>query len=270
MDHNPYAPLPVGAQTPSAPPLSLAGEWSIANVISIAWNLYKRRWLAISLSTLIGMFFMSAPAMAGIFIALRMGNLPGTPTFDRLSLFLELFGLFWVPMFEAGMYRQWVVVARGGNPKVSQIFSESESYGRYLGLRLLVGLPYLILRQLAPLQVRGSYDTINVCLQAVGVVVFVILHLRGLVLAGFYVVDAGQDPRTAIVSSLNAIAGERAKFAGFIVAAICMAFGGYLLCGGGLLVAWPVVHIAGALIYLQLRARLPAEEPSSEEGETQG
>lgn len=93
---------------------------------SSAWNALRGKWGTAAISILICALIMSLPS---ILYYTRFLAIVGTV----LSVLLGAFTTY-------GQVNQWLIIARGGNPKVDDVFAASKLYGKVLLTYFLMGL----------------------------------------------------------------------------------------------------------------------------------
>jgi hypothetical protein len=228
---NPASPLDPGGGSPSGVPQ----EWTIEEVLRLAWDAMKLHWPAL----------VFGPLIAGI-----IGGIPGQiiqaagrVSHDRdvvlgTTIVGALTGMIIQPFFQGGLVRLQLQAVRGGSPALGEIFTGGSTYLRLLATNFLLFLAVF----------AGSLALI---------VPGVILAL-GLGMSQFYVVDQNMGPIEAMSASWNAMKGHKAHFLGFLLVSFLVALVGLAACCVGVIVAQAVIYVATAAIYTRVSGRTGA------------
>ncbi len=228
--YNPYAP-PVAAGMANAQAAAGAPlDWEIGEVLSQAWGIFKQHALVLILAPFVSQVISQAIGFVIQFAVAAVGDsLILASILGLVALIVQLgVGVF----FAAGLTRIFVGAARGETPEFGVLFSGGD---RVLPLFLNLMLLYLLC-------------TVGMILLIVpGVIVGL-----GLMLSMYYCVDRNQGPIEALRSSWDATQGQKGKLFLFVLAAIGISLLGALACLIGIFVAYPVVLLAGAIIYTRL------------------
>ncbi|MEO7097547.1 MAG: hypothetical protein ABI175_30075 [Polyangiales bacterium] len=231
--YNPYAAPSGGPATPPGPgELGAPQPWAVGEVITTAWDLFKRQ---------------AAPLVVAAMIASAMSALPGQIPAILAALHVvepnsvEYWSIFGVTTFigqiigawiNCGMVKIYLDAARGREPHVPDLFSGGARFLPMLGANLLIFL--VVFFGMILLIVPG------------------IIAALGLSLTQYYVIDREMGPMEALRASWDAMKGNKGRMFGFMWAAFGIMLLGALACCMGTLAAAPTVGVAMAIIYLRV------------------
>jgi uncharacterized membrane protein len=233
--YNPYAAPQAGPQMPMAPQYGGGGgpqPWEIGDVLGHAWNVFKPNWATLLFSYLLALFIGALPGQVpGILV--QAGALDQQDAvYAILLLVFSLVGYVIGAFFQAGYIKIWLAAARGQTPQFGDLFSGGGRFFWVFLANLLLGLAIgfgLIL-----LIVPG------------------IILACGLWFTPYFVVDQNMGPIDALSASWKATDGNKGKIFLFALVAFLIILASELACCLPVLVALPVVGVAGATIYLRL------------------
>ncbi len=237
MSHyNPYAAPQATAPTPGA--TQQAGPpqpWEIGEVLSLAWEGFKRSW-----GVLVGSYFLSGligaiPGQVPAVAVLVGGVEQNSSTYWTMYSVCMFLGLVVQSFFQPGLTRIWLAVARGQSPDLGTLFGGASKF-----------LPVFASLLLVMLAILAGYVAL--------IVPGIILGL-GLMFAQFFVVDADMGPIDAMRASWNATKGHKGKLFLFALVGFLIAFGGFLACCIGMYVSFPLFFVALAIVYVRLSGR---------------
>lgn len=239
MNYNPYAAPQAQPPMPGAPvPGGGAQPWEVGEVLGIAWDGFKPNWATLVFTFLLGGFIASVPRMIpGLLVGAQVISQQDDsywPIFGACTLV----GILIQAFFQVGLTKIWLDVARGATPSFGDMFAGGSRYVPMLGAMLLQALAIMI-----------GYVML--------IVPGVILAL-GLSLTQFYVVDRNMGPIDAMKASWEATKGQKGKIFVFGLAACLVMLGGMLACCIGTYVAFPVVWVAAAVMYLRMSGQASA------------
>jgi len=237
VNYNPYqAPQAVAAG--GAPGL-IANHgpqpWAVGETFELAWEGFKRNWLALIAAFIIAAVVAVIPAgIPGGLVGARVLE-PGSAVYFSVFGVTQLVSFAIGSFFEAGMVRLFVTVARGQEADLGMLFGG--------GNKML----FVFLQRLL---------TYLVCCIA-GLLLFVpgVILAIGLCLATFFVVDADLGPVDAMKASWNATKGHKGSLFVFFLAVFGIRFLGLLACCVGTFVAAQISSVALAIIYVRLSGR---------------
>jgi len=221
------------------------------SAIQYGWNKFKDNWGEIIVAVLIGLAIV---IVVEIIVSIVIGGIAwgsgdgcsvsqstgrihcdsGPGFFSRLFGFGVLQALFWVA---GSVFQLWIIQAtlqlvRGERLEASRIMS-FEKFGPFVLAALLVGV----------LTVVGF-----ILLIIPGLLVLFFTHFYG-----FFVVDKDMSPIEAITASFNLVKEHIGVVLIFFLLSLLVLLVGAILCGIGLIVAWPVVIIATGYMYKRLQ-----------------
>jgi len=240
MDQNPYAAPKVD---PTASPRTYTGsgpgDWTIGEVIGVGWETTKANFLPLvggfTLILIINQVIQTVAQRAlglGTASTDPMAALRGVAAFMPVAIFLGIY-------FAIGQFRVALAAARGEEFQFARFFSGFD--------RLLPGILVSIVMYL-------------------GVFVgMLFLIIPGIVIAlGWSMVvpliaDSTSGLREMLSESWNATKGQRGQLFLFYLACCGVALLGLLALGVGILVAFPVIMIAMAEVYMCVTGRRSAQ-----------
>jgi len=240
VNYNPYAapqagPPPMMGAPMGGPPQGGAQPWDIGEILSLAWEGFKRCW-----GVLIGAIFVDA-LLAGIPGQIS-GGLVGAGVVDAgsapaiiLQTVLTLVGLAVGAFLATGLIRIFTTVARGGQPNFGDLFSGGSRMFSILGAQFLMGIAILL--GLILLVVPG------------------IILAIGLSFSSYFVADAGMGPIDALKASWAATTGSKGKLFLFGIVGFFIVLLGMLACCIGVFASAAVYSLAQAMIYVRLSGR---------------
>ncbi|MEO7110708.1 MAG: hypothetical protein ABI183_09740 [Polyangiaceae bacterium] len=238
MNYNPYAapqagPPPMMGAPPGGPPQGGAQPWDVGEILSSAFDGFKRTW-----GVLIGTIVIYA--VIAMIPGLILGGLQGAGVIDQDSAqiangIVQLIGLIIGAFFQTGLIRVFVTAARGGQPNIGDLFSGGGKMFHILATQILMGLAILL----------G----------------FILLIVPGIILAlglaysNYFVADANLGPIDAMKASWAATNGSKGKLFLFGFVAIFIMIGGIIACCIGVLPAAALLALAQAMIYVRISGR---------------
>jgi uncharacterized membrane protein len=232
---NPYAPPQANieassfGQHASGTPV----PWSVGEVISLSWDLVKKHWPALVFGPVIAQILAAIPGQLGGVLG-AIGGLSEDVTL-LISLPLTIVGMilgFWL---QGGTMKMFLSAARGGTPQLSDIFSGGAFTGRLVLTSLLIGLA-----------VMGGMLLLIVGAFIAGL---------GLLLAPYYVVDAGMRPMEAFRESWRSMKGNKGQVFELGLAFFGLALLGLLACVVGVFVVAAMGHAAVAIVFTRISGR---------------
>ncbi len=233
--YNPYAAPQAGPPNPTglAAPQGMGPQpWEIGEVLGHAWNVFKPNWATLVFSYLLNLILGSVPSfIPAILIATSVLDANSTEYWIVYSI-CTIAGLAVTTFFMAGLIKVWLAAARQQSPQFGDLFAGGARFLPLLASTLLVYV----------LAIVGFLFLI-----VPGVIV-----LLGLSLASFYVVDQGMDPIAAMKASWSATSGQKGKLFLFGLVGALLILGGCVACYLGLFVAFPLLMVGYATIYLRL------------------
>jgi hypothetical protein len=237
VNYNPYAapqagPPMMGAP-PGGPPQGGAQPWDVGEILSSAFEGFKRTW-----GVLIGTIVIYG--VIAMIPGLILGGLQGAGVIDQDSAqvangVVQLIGLIIGAFFQTGLIRVFVAAARGGQPNIGDLFSGGGKMFHILATQFLMGFAILL-----------------------GFICFIIpgfiLEL-GLAYSNYFVADANLGPIEAMKASWAATNGSKGKLFLFGFVAFFIFIGGMIACCIGILPAAAIVALAQAMIYVRISGR---------------
>jgi hypothetical protein len=243
MNYNPYAP-PQAAPPPNmaAPGAGSPQPWEIGEVLGLAWTAFTENWAVLVFSVLVTWLITLVPL--GIAFAFLM------PSFLQLQQNSMLDGLTsssqWAfrgvglaitvvqSFFQVGLIRIWISAARKGSPEFSEVFQGGRRFLPLLGLNLLLYIPY----QIASLLIFPAF------------VLYVVTWG-----AEYFIVDAELGVFASLMAYLRAVRGQWGMIVLFLFVGVLLFLAGSCACCVGLLVSYPLVEVAKAIVYLRVSGR---------------
>ena len=233
----PQGPVPVGDPRP----------WSVGEVLSLAWAGFQRSW-----AVLVGAYFVYfaissvvsyVPTVLTLANVLQPDSLEAMIASGVCTFVSILVGCLFMP----GLLRMTIQVARGQSPEFGELFAGVTHFLPYTASFLLTSLATLLGLFLA-------------CVPGVIVALAVML-------APYYVVDAGMGPIEAIKESLARTDGHKVNLFVLTLVGILLGFCGALACCVGFLATVPVYLVAMAIVYVRISGRGTTAGP---DGQPQG
>lgn len=180
-------------------------------------------------------------------------SIAGDGLFGTLfSLFFSIAGIFVSYLLVAGVIRAALAVTRGEEPDPGLLL-KTDHLGSYIVASLLVSLGIFI-----GLFFIGLFAVIVASLLVwLGIFIGLFAVIVALIVAfftffyGFFVIDRGDDPVTAIKSSVNLVKNNLGGVLGFVIVATVL---NIITCG----LAYGVTYIAGAYVYRTLNGETVA------------
>jgi hypothetical protein len=254
--YEPTATSSLGAE----PPIEAGLGWTIPEALAGGWQGYATAPIVLLLSYLLLLVIGLIPMMVALVITvwgLHVSPLSPdfAPTWQLVSIPCTMPMLFLGPYLEGGLTRQGLSAVRETEVTFGQLFSAADVWPRLLGLRLIWATPILLLQfvQTALLYTHRPAWPVTLLLYAVmlGLVLWMAL---GAVFASVYVVDRGLGPIEALGTSWRATAGQRGKVLLFCLCCFLLMMVAECTCFLPVLVAMPVIYVAGAYVYTRLPA----------------
>lgn len=233
--------LPYGSSGQPPPLEGDSDHWEPTEVVATAWDMFKANWGVLVAVVILTVLISTIPARIVSFLfnvptrvpfSLQHGwEVPPGFAWGRFS-FASILNWTIGCVAEAGALTVFIATARGQSPQIPDFFRGMSRIVQYLPTTLLWGL--IVVVGLGLLVVPG-----------------VILGL-GLSMATSFAVDRGMGPLDALRVSWVATRGQKGKLFLFYVLAVLVTFAGIAACCVGLMITWPVVSLAHAIIYVRL------------------
>jgi uncharacterized membrane protein len=215
-------------------------------MIGAAWDLFRANWGVLVAVLILTLLISSVPGN----IVSKLTNIPTRlswtpkegwnvpPDFHWGRFFaLQVFNWIVGAVAETGALVVFIATARGRSPEISVYFEGMTRVVQYLPAAFLWG--FLAIASAVPLIVPG-------------VIVFL-----GFSLATSFAVDRQLGPIEALRASWSATKGLKGRLFVFYLLSVLLAAAGIAACCVGLVVAYPVISVAHALIYVRLADRAP-------------
>lgn len=212
--------------------------WSVGESMSIGWEAVKTHFVTLVFTYLVA----AVPGFAINQIASQITKGYQDPS-DPFAVLQEpgfwaiTFG-FTIPtmiiaaFFQGGLIKVWISAARGQTPNFGDLFSGGRSF---LPILLYTFVTQLIFVFSLPLLFIPA-----------------IIWAMGMSLAEFYMVDEGIGFMDAISKSWQATRGHKLMIFVFALASIGVMLVGLCACCLGVFVAYPIVFVGTAVIYVRL------------------
>jgi uncharacterized membrane protein len=262
VNYNPYAPPRADGPPPGAGPLANEPggrqSWEIGEVLRAAWNIFTNNWVVLVFS-LVVTGLMAVLPFVGLIAYVFVNHLrPDGVEMQGGTLVIMLFMLVTFSFFQVGLVRIWVAAARGQSPDFGLLFSGGSRYLSMLGVRAIVQAPTLLGAAMvfgaklaeSPMAVPAATAVNYLLMLAV-----LIFQALGLYYADFLVVDAELGAIESLKQSWAAAGGERGKIFLFALACVAIIIAASMCCGFPAIVAYPVVVVAAAIVYLRITGR---------------
>jgi lipoprotein-releasing system permease protein len=211
-------------------------SWRIGEVLEQAWDAFLRSWAPLGaalLSVLVVVLGVAYGATRGMVVLLARVAPAGMTVGRLVPLAVGISAALLVEAFlRVGLLRMWCAAARGEPVRIRHLVGGGDRFLPLMGA--------LVLRQLAV--------TVGMLFLAPG-----ILLQLGLSLTEYFVVDRGMPPLQALRASWDATVGKKGRLFLYRLAAGLLLLAGVLAVGVGAVVAWSVVSIGFAVIYLGRR-----------------
>ncbi len=253
-----YGPPPPGYAAPPPPPAGpvdlAAGPWSIGNAFNYGWQKFQQNLGPILIAGVI--YVLGLLIIEGIFYLIFAGLLLNTSatTINADGTFTlgSGPGLFAVMIFGALTWFAFTVLSYVVQAGIIR-GALALTYGQPLALATMFNTTMIV-----PVVIAGLLVGLAT---AVGIV---LCYLPGLVVIFFtqfvvaFIVDKQLAPIDAIKASINLVKANAGQLILFYLASALAFFVGAILCGIGLIVAFPVVLIAQAYTYRKLQGETVA------------
>ncbi|MEO8874571.1 MAG: hypothetical protein ABI461_03205, partial [Polyangiaceae bacterium] len=240
MNYNPYAapqagPPPMMGVPQGGPPQGGAQPWDIGEILSLAFEGFKRSWGVIIGAILVDAILSAIPGqISNVLVQSGVVDAGSAPAII-LQLVLTIVGVVIGAFFATGMIKIGTTIARGGQPNFGDLFSGGNRMFAILATQILMGLAILL--GLLLLIVPG------------------IIVSLGLVFSTYFVADAGMGPIDAMKASWAAMNGSKGKFFLFGIVSLFVVLLGMIACCIGVFAAAGVLAIAQAMIYVRISGR---------------
>jgi uncharacterized membrane protein len=230
VNQNPYAPP--GAGVAAAPvPFGQPQPWTASEALTLAWARFKEFPAVLVLA-----YFLYVVIVG---IAGQIGNIPMLTHAVRPSALASLLTLAGIlvgqlvgAFLQVGAMRIVLDAARGKTPELGTLFSGGDRFLPMFFVNILMGLAI-----------------------ALGVVFFIvpgIIIALGVLIAPFYVVDAGMGPVDAMKASWAATKGQRGEVFVLGIAGFGLSLLGVLMCCVGWLATTPILYVAIAIAFIRM------------------
>jgi hypothetical protein len=218
---------------PGGPPQGGAQPWDVGEILSSAFEGFKRTWGVLIGTILIYGTIAAIPGMI-------LGGLQGAGVIDQDSAqvasgIVQLIGFVIAAFFQTGLIRVFVAAARGGQPNIGDLFSGGGKILYILATQILMFIAIML----------GF-----ICLIIPG---FILSF--GLAFSNYFVADADLGPIEAMKASWAAMNGSKGKLFLFGFVAFFIYVGGMIACCIGIIPAAAIVALAQAMIYVRISGR---------------
>jgi uncharacterized membrane protein len=227
--YNPYAP-------PSAP--AEAGQtgravhppqpWSVSEVFNLAFETYKAEWAVLTLGFLVTALIGVGVNQGITFLVRGAGNFEKWVSIACVSIVGTIIQTY----FTAGRVRASVRAVRTADATFGDFFAAGAHYFPFLAMTFLQSF-----------------------VVAIGILLFIVpgaILAVGLSLAPYYVIDQNMGPIEALKASWAASKGQKGELFVFGLASGGVMLLGLLACCLGLIVAFPVIQLAGVIVYTRI------------------
>jgi uncharacterized membrane protein len=230
VNQNPYAPP--GAGVAAAPvPFGQPQPWTASEAINLSWARFKE-----FPGVLVLAYFLYLVIVG---IAGQIGNIPMLTHAVRPSVLASVLTLVGVLLgqlvgafLQVGAMRIVLDAARGKTPELGTLFSGGDRFLPMFFLTFLMGLAILL-----------------------GFLLFIVpgvIIACGLLIAPFYVVDAGMGPVDAMKASWAATKGQRGEVFVLGIAGFGLSLLGVLMCCVGWLATTPILYVSMAIAFVRM------------------
>jgi uncharacterized membrane protein len=206
--------------------------WEIGETLSAAFEGFKRSW-----GVLFGTFFVTA-LISGVPTQLPVILVVAHVVEQNSAEYWTVYGITMLVtmviqlLFQGGLIKVWLAVARGQDPSFGELFS---GVGRFF-----------------PLLGAGFITLFLVLLGYVFLFIPGIIIALGLMLTQFFVVDQTMGPIEAMKASWRATKGHKWKLFGLTFLASIIAMLGIFACCIGVYATVPILWLSLATVYLRL------------------
>jgi len=230
--YNPYAaPVAQHAAPQGPPPVGAPEPWSVGEVYSKGWDLFKIHWAPLTLGYFVSALISAVPGQIPTVLGMIGILQPGTTSFVLASLPFTLVGTLLSMFFLAGLIRGALKAVRGQTPTIGDFFS-GDRFLPFLGVTFL--------------------STLAVLVGALFLVVPGIILAVGFFNAPFYVIDQRMGPIEALKASWDSTSGQRLEIFGFSLLSGLVVIGGMLACCIGYLPAYVFTMVASTILYTRM------------------
>jgi uncharacterized membrane protein len=227
--------------------------WTIGDVLTASWNLFTKQWIPLVFSYFIVGLVGSIPIVIAMFAFMFAGMFASTHAShgrrmgdDEATMMIAAMGggvllalvitMIISAFFQAGLIRIWLVVVRGGTPKIGDVLQGRSRFFAMLGATFLTGV----------LQGLGY-----VCLVVPGVILSI-----GLCFTQFFVADKDMGPIAAMKASWDLTRGRKGQLFLFGLVAVGVIGAINMVFALATYVAVPIFAVASAIIYERLQGRV--------------
>lgn len=237
MNYNPYqAPQTVSLHDGGGPIVPQRPQpWAVGETIELAWEGFKREWLALAGAHFLVSTISLVPTLAPAALLAARVVAPRSTQYWIVWAASNVVFLLVSTFFEVGLVRLWLSVARGQAANFATLFGGGNRFFAYFGLRILTAIALVL----------GLAALLVPC---------VIISL-GLAVAPFYLVDAELGPIAAMRESWKATTGHKGDLLLLSLVSAVLLFFGSMLCCIGYFVAAPVCSVALSIVYVRLSGR---------------
>lgn len=241
MQYNPYAPPQAappqfnqGGGGPNAGPQ----PWSVGEALGTGWEAVKVHFVTLVFTYLVA----GLPGFAINQVSNQITKGYQDPS-DPMAVFQEpgFWAITWgftIPtmiiaaFFQGGLVKVWIAAARGQTPQFGDLFSGGKTF---LPILLYSFVTQLVFLFSLPLLLIPAF-----------------IWSCGMSLAEFYMVDEGLGFMDALGKSWRTTSGQKGSIFLFLLAGAGVVILGACACCIGMLVAYPIVFVGLALIYVRI------------------
>ena len=243
---NPYAPpqtdLPRAKRGARAAFAGTPRPWKTGEVLELAWQRVRTQKAVLMGASFCGLGLPQLVTfLPRAFFEVDARNVVhgNLLAYQATVLAAQLASFFLSSYFLAGSAKIWIDVARGKEARFGDLFGGFARTPSMLGMILLMTMTMAI-------------SVGFVCLIVPGIIL-----TAGFSVAQYFVVDAEMGPMRALSASWEVTKGHRLALFGFGLAATLVMTIGAFACGFGMLLTYPIVYVALAIVYLRISGHRP-------------
>jgi len=211
-------------------------NFSFEDVLGSGWRTTKANlgfFIGVGLLYLISFLPVIAQPSVGLLVMLDVSR----SSIYTVAILLKIIEWAIEIVFSIGLIKIALAFCNGRKPAIGTLFNFSDCFWRYTATFILYKL--IVIAGMLLLIVPGIFWMTKFCL------------------CFYFVVDRGLGPIKALKASSRTTMGIKWQLLGFIILCTIINILGILCLGLGLLVTYPIVLIAEAIVYRQLAAQTP-------------
>jgi uncharacterized membrane protein len=264
MSDNPFQTPTVDTATLKNPVEGGPRDWDIGEVLGIGWNGFMENASVFVVGLLIPAFLMVTPITLMVFAVLSGKVQVNSVAYQGMALGASLLAMVAYPLIGSALIRPYLVVARGGTTSLADIAPDLSAYLPLLTLQLLFSGPSILVQIATMVAMSQNMVLLQALISLINIPIAIALNVAfaaGLIFAPLYCIDQHLGPVAALRASWMDTEGQRLKVFLFCFLGFVLIIMGEVVCLFPILVAAPVVYLAGVTIYTRISGRTAPAEP---------